>query len=308
MKIENKSYIKNILILAGGSSPEKDICKQSGLIVFGWLEKEGFKARIEDPAELSEHQLKEAIVWSDYVIIRDEDGYQQKIAEQLERPFMGAGSRASSICYSKIQFRRYLPDNIKTPKFQLVTSVSEFKKGLETLNSNGYVLKSVIGGYSIDINISNDKSYDEPRVAILIERYRELILEEKIEGIEATVGIYLKDALPVIEIIPPNGEFFDYNNKYNGNTVENCPPKNITKEFQLKMQEVALSVHFSTGCKDLSRVDMILDENNEIYVLEINTIPGMLPGSLYPKAVAESGMTMQEALVGIINNYKYLNI
>lgn len=68
------------------------------------------------------------------------------------------------------------------------------EKGLETLNSNGYVLKSVLGGSSIDIIISNDKSYDEPRVAILIERYRELILEEKDgEGIEATVGIYLKD-------------------------------------------------------------------------------------------------------------------
>lgn len=99
MKIENKSYIKNILILAGGSSPEKDICNTSGLIVFGWLEKEGFKARIEDPAELSEHQLKEAIVWSDYVIIRDEDGYQAKNSRATWASVYGAELRASYMLF-----------------------------------------------------------------------------------------------------------------------------------------------------------------------------------------------------------------
>jgi D-alanine--D-alanine ligase len=108
------------------------------------------------------------------------------------------------------------------------------------------------------------------------------------------VPVLGNQSLPIIEIIPPQGKEFDYENKYNGSTQELCPPRHVSAEKQKEAQLLAERVHNSVGVRHLSRTDVIVDEGGALWVLELNTIPGMTPQSLFPKAAAVAGLNMQQ--------------
>ena len=117
-----------------------------------------------------------------------------------------------------------------------------------------------------------------------------MLLEELIEGTEVTVGVLDQTALPVVEIVPPQGQEFDYENKYNGATQELCPPQHVSLADQLAARQLAETVHLLTGCHHLSRTDIIITPEHHLYVLETNTIPGLTDQSLFPKAAAAAGI------------------
>jgi D-alanine-D-alanine ligase len=108
------------------------------------------------------------------------------------------------------------------------------------------------------------------------------------------VAVLGNRALTPIEIIPPSGGEFDYENKYNGKTAELCPPEHITAAQQATVQKLAVQIHNLLGCRDLSRSDFILDASGTFYALETNTLPGMTSQSLYPKAAQASGIGFTE--------------
>ena len=139
---------------------------------------------------------------------------------------------------------------------------------------------------------------DDEKIKQSLKKYSHMLIEELIEGMEATVAILGGEALPVIEIIPPSNEEFDYANKYNGKAQELCPPVNIAQPQQQEAQRLALAIHRSTGCSGMSRTDIMI-RNSEMFVLETNTIPGMTDQSLLPKAAATAGIGMPE-LVNIL--------
>jgi D-alanine-D-alanine ligase len=101
-------------------------------------------------------------------------------------------------------------------------------------------------------------------------------------------------ALPVIEIIPPENEEFDYDNKYNGKTRELCPAINVAGDVQIKAQKLAETVHSLTGARHLSRIDIMVTPDEDLYVLELNTIPGLTEQSLFPKAAQSAGISMPD--------------
>ena len=117
--------------------------------------------------------------------------------------------------------------------------------------------------------------------------------EDYIAGIEITAGILDNIALPVIEIIPPPGEWFNYENKYSGRTKEIPNAPSLTIDQQNNVKKIALTIHNKLGCKDFSRSDFIFNNNN-FYALEINTIPGLTKQSLLPKAALASGISIKE--------------
>lgn len=123
-----------------------------------------------------------------------------------------------------------------------------------------------------------------------------VIIEKLIEGTEATVPILDKKALPVIEIVPPPDGEFDYDNKYNGQTQEICPPDSLSQDLQKQAQELAEQAHKTMGCRHLSRVDMMIDKDGKIYLLEVNTIPGLTAQSLYPKSAQAAGISMPQLI------------
>ena len=155
------------------------------------------------------------------------------------------------------------------------------------------VVKPCCGGSSIGVTIVKDAAEFK---AALDEGFRwedELIIEEYIKGREFSVGVIEGKALPVIEIAPIEG-FYDYKNKYKaGSAVETCPA-DIPEEISAKMKKYAEDVASAIGLDTYSRSDFLLDEKNNIYCLEANTLPGMTPTSLLPQEAAVIGMNFNE--------------
>jgi D-alanine-D-alanine ligase len=121
-----------------------------------------------------------------------------------------------------------------------------------------------------------------------------MMIQELIVGTELTVPILIDKALPVIEIIPPLDQEFDFTNKYNGATKEHCPPTLLSTQAQKQAQKLALDIHVTMGCKSFSRTDFICTPNNTLYALEINTLPGMTKESLFPKSAKVAGISIEE--------------
>lgn len=162
------------------------------------------------------------------------------------------------------------------------------------------IVKPCCGGSSIGVTIVRDEKEFK---AALDEGFRwedELLIEEFIQGREFSVGVMEGKALPIIEIAPIEG-FYDYKNKYKaGSAVETCPavlPKEVTERMQHYAEQVAKVIGLTT----YSRIDFLTNENNDIFCLEANTLPGMTPTSLLPQEAAVVGIDFNELCQKIID-------
>jgi len=126
-----------------------------------------------------------------------------------------------------------------------------------------------------------------------------ILLEEFIRGRELTVGILEERPLPVVEIVAESG-FYDYSAKYKSSNTQYLVPAPIADEEAQKAQAAALIAHNVLGCRSLSRVDMILGEDGHVYVLEVNTVPGLTSRSLLPKAAYAAGIDFKDLCVKIV--------
>lgn len=155
------------------------------------------------------------------------------------------------------------------------------------------VVKACKGGSSVGVSIAhNDEEYEEAKKEAF--RYDdEVVIEQYIRGREFSVGVLCGKALPVIEIAPLQG-FYDYKNKYQaGSTVETCPA-NLSKEKTEEMQKTAETVFKALRLKNYARMDFMMNESEEIFCLEANTLPGMTPMSLLPQEAAAIGISFEE--------------
>lgn len=292
----------NVLVLCGGASDEREVSLRSGKAVASALESAGHQAKLYDTAHGIENLATKV---SSYDVVfpvlhgkGGEDGALQKILESLNVPFVGSGSKASELCFDKQIYKDYLAQKgYELAASKLVNAQTIWDN---PLTKRPFVLKPNDGGSSIDTFIVRDLR-EAPRKSIeqALARHNHMLLEGLVAGIEATVAVLDNQALPVIEIIPPINEEFDYANKYNGKTQELCPPKNISQEVQIKLQDLALAIHRDTDCRHYSRTDIMVADDGKLVPLETNTIPGMTEQSLVPKAAANAGMSMPE-LVDIL--------
>jgi D-alanine-D-alanine ligase len=267
----------------------------SGKSVQAALESIGYRVSMLDPVNKPLTYLEE-LKKSNVVFIAlhgkiGEDGVWQAFLEQNKIPFVGSGSKSSALCFDKLAYYNFLKNkNILMPKTELV-SYDDYQ--ISSLSSEPHVLKPNDGGSSIDTFIIRDlDNVDVAQLKTAFLKHKKLLLLNLIEGVELTVAVLGDQALPVIEIVPPANQEFDYKNKYNGATKEICPPVNISEVIQMKAKEIASKIHDLCGCKDMSRTDFILSEDQKIYVLETNTIPGLTDQSLLPKAAKQIGIDM----------------
>lgn len=284
-----------VLVLAGGNSLEREISLRSGAAVAAALKRVGYEVSAADPAA-GLQKLIPALKSADVVFpalhgVGGEDGVLQRFLEEKQIKFVGSGSRASELCFDKYSYDQLLINNgILTPKTELVT-FEEF--GSTTLAKRPFVLKPNDGGSSIDNVIVRDVARkDETAIRQAFDKYSQLLLQELISGPEITVAVLGTASLPVIEILPPDDQEFDYENKYNGATREICPPEHVSQSEQAEAQKLAARIHELCGCRDLSRTDIIVSEGGELCVLETNTIPGLTDESLLPKAAEAAGIDM----------------
>jgi len=280
-----------IIVLCGGTSSEREVSLRSGNAVATALTEAGHKVTILD-TDCTDADLQTTdVVFPVLHGVGGEDGKTQARLETLHIPFVGSDSESSKLCMDKAAYRIALSD--KGFLFPTGACLNYDAYVTSTLRANPHVIKPVDGGSSVDTYIVRDTSrYDEVTAKQLFAQHGDMIVEELIIGDEVTVGVLGDKALPIIEIIPPQNEEFDYENKYNGKTQELIPPVHIAPSDQTAVQRLALEAHKAAGCRDFSRTDFIITESGQYYLLETNTIPGMTAQSLFPKMANAIGMSM----------------
>lgn len=283
-----------ILILGGDNSPEREVSLRSAKAVAKAARTAGFDVVEADPKdglEFLDKLPQDTIVFPILHGAGGEDGVIQKELEARNLPFLGSDSKSSGDCFDKWTTRLKLQSaGIQMPKGSLVDK-ENYKN--DELYQMPHVLKVNKGGSSIGtMVVRNTDQIDQTKVDEIFKLDKQAVIEQLIEGKEVTVPILGNSALPVIEIIPPTDGEFDYENKYNGQSAELCPPENVSEEVQKNVQKIAEQVHSVMGCRHLSRVDIMLDKQNYPFVLEINTIPGLTDQSLFPKSAKQAGIDM----------------
>lgn len=152
-------------------------------------------------------------------------------------------------------------------------------------------MKTINGGSSLGLALPDTREELEAALKEMLDYGGHVIVERKVKGRDLTVGVLGDEYLPAVEMISQNGSYFDYAAKYQtGQSLEVCPAP-ITPEQQKEMGELALKLHRALGLRACSRTDFLLDEEGRIWCLEINTLPGMTPGSLLPKEAAATGIS-----------------
>ena len=305
---------KNIAVLMGGISPERKISLQSGKAVANALAKTDnhvIKIVVNDDMvnELDNYKIDVAFVALHGYF--GEDGGIQEVLESKDIPYTGSGVSASRLTMDKVKSKDiFKKNNIPTPDYFAVShelssalttqSISEIVKSVKKLKLP-VVTKPVSNGSSIGISIIRE--YDELPDAIKRTgpHSPEVLIEKYIEGRELTVSILDDKALPVIEIKTATG-FYDYDAKYKNKktqyiileSAEESSECTLSQAVYDRVQELAIRAHNSLRCRTFSRVDMILGNDGEIYILEVNTIPGFTERSLLPKAAAAANISFTE--------------
>jgi D-alanine-D-alanine ligase len=292
-----------ILVVGGGFSRERDISLLSSKAVYEALQTTDYDVDYLD-WNGDMQQLVDACEGIELVVpvlhgIGGEDGQIQAILEDLNIKYVGTDASVSKLCIDKQATKQKLADNnILTPK-GTVLDYDGYKQS--DISKSSHVVKPVNEGSSFDTFIIHDQPSPElaEKIKSSFETNKQMLVEEYVKGIEITVPILEGKELPVIEIIPPEGQWFDYANKYNGETKEACPPINLSSELQGQAIKLAKQVHATLGARHLSRVDMIV-QGEDIYVLELNTIPGMTNESLFPKAAKYIGLDMAALMTYLV--------
>jgi D-alanine-D-alanine ligase len=294
-----------VAVLAGGTSDEREVSLRSAQSVVAALKEAEYDVVQADPAENDEKELLRIVQDADVVfpVVHGkggEDGTLQAWLESHDIAYVGADSVVSAQCFDKRSCKPELIGiGLPVPAGETV-DLAAFRSS--ELIGRPYVLKPYDGGSSVDTFIIREPAQaDLPRIESILQKHGSMLLEELIDGQEITVGVLDGQALPVIEIIPPAEEEFDYDNKYNGKTLELCPPQNIDDSIQAEAQQLALKVHQGMHIRDMSRTDMIIRRSDKkIIVLETNTIPGMTDQSLLPKAAATAGIPMRDLVSRLV--------
>ena len=232
-----------------------------------------------------------------------EDGKIQAALELLGVPYTGSGPLGSAMAMDKAVAKRIMEScGVLTPKWREFTyTESDIPALLDTLPLPCAV-KVIDGGSSIGVELPETRDELERALRGILRWGTRVIVEEKIRGREFTVPILDQKYLSAIEIVPPEGGSFDYVAKYQSGAEgarEICPAP-ITAGEQRLLGEAALKFHRALGLAVYSRTDFILDDEGRAWCLEVNTLPGMTPNSLIPKAAAIEGLSYAELCERIV--------
>ena len=284
-----------VALLAGGDSAEREISLASGRQVAAALESRGHAVDSFDPAEAP---LRD-IYWGRYDVCfialhggAGEDGRIQAELEDLVVPYTGSGPKASRRAMSKsVAKRQFERHGVPTPPAISFKTTDLFHDVSRRISPLGYplVVKPDAQGSSLGVGVAADESELATR-AIEASAYDSSLLAERwIDGREFTVALLGRRALPLLEICAP-GRWFDYEAKYVSDAAEFRFETGLPEAKVDELQAVAVDAADSLETAGLSRVDLLVDQAGQGWVLEVNTVPGLTSHSLAPKAANRAGL------------------
>ncbi len=290
-------------VLAGGPSSEREISLRSGRTVYNALLQEGVDAIFLDVRDDFYDIIKNKI---DVAFIAlhgrfGEDGTVQKILDDAKIPYTGSGRRASRLALDKIASKEQFKNcGIPIPRY-VVFEKDNFQR--EDAYALGFplVVKPQLEGSSIGLSIVKEKAMLGAAIDTAFRYGPKILVEEYIEGRELTVGILDDKPLPVIEIVSRDG-VYDYQAKYSDPETKYLVPAPIEEDASRRAKSLGERSHRALGCRYFSRVDMMMAKTGDIFVLEVNTIPGLTERSLLPKAAKEKGLDFNQLCIKIIED------
>ncbi|MFA6176626.1 MAG: D-alanine--D-alanine ligase [Phycisphaerae bacterium] len=231
-----------------------------------------------------------------------EGGEMQQLCEQKKIVYTGCGPEASRLCFDKIACKKAVADageavpkavEIASAK-QLADCDSEFK-----IATTKFVVKPVCEGSSVGVSIVEGLKNAKVAAEKCLAQFGRCMIEEFITGREIAVGVLGGKTLPIIEIRTSH-QFYDYNAKYDDDNTQYLFDTIQDEQVLQRINAAALKSFKAAGCRDFSRVDMIVNSDGTPYMIEINTIPGFTTHSLLPKAAAKAGVNMEQLCLAII--------
>jgi D-alanine-D-alanine ligase len=306
MKINKEDFI---IVIYGGNNSESQVSEMTGENVFLSLIKMGYNAQklfFDDNFLEKIQELQPKIVFNALHGKFGEDGRIQSILDFLKIPYTHSNSAASAIAMNKIITSIICTRNITNlndPKTAIIKkdNIIAAKEIIDNF-PKPFVIKPIDEGSSAGVEIIKENDHFN------INNFNwdfsdEMIIQQYIKGKELQIAIMDDKSLGVCEIIP-EGEFFDYNSKYGGNT-QYIIPANISELQYQEALDIALKCHKLLNCRGINRIELILSDDNKFYFLEMNTQPGFTKESLVPKIAKYANISFEDIIEYLINNAQY---
>ncbi|MDO4895834.1 MAG: D-alanine--D-alanine ligase [Moraxella sp.] len=289
-----------VAVVCGGTSTEREVSLASGKAVLNALLSKGVDAHHFDPKEMDISQLREYDrVFNVLHGTFGEDGSLQGVLDGFNIPYTGCGVLASAIAMDKFRCRLVWQSlGLPNVPYVVLNDDSDFD-AVEREFGLPLFVKPASEGSSVGVMMVEEQGGLAKIYPTLKQYHGEILAEKAITGGEYALSLLGDTALPSIRIMP-TGKFYDYEAKYlRDDTVYQCP-SDLTPEKEREMGELARRAFRAMGGRGWARVDFLKSDDGTLYLLEINTVPGMTEHSLVPKAAWVSGMDFATLCLNIL--------
>jgi D-alanine-D-alanine ligase len=302
-----------VAVLMGGSSAERAVSLMSGGGVLAALQSQGVNAQAFDPSERDITDLKREGFARVFIALHGrhgEDGTVQGALELLGIPYTGSGVMASSIAMDKVMTKRlWQSDGLPTPRWVWLSPQQQSRADVVAVpDALGLplIVKPPREGSSIGITKVVGYSQMQDAVQLAAQYDADVLCEEFIDGIELTCPVLGQadraHALPVVRIDAPEGKY-DFQNKYYTDVVKYGIPSGLSVAEEAEVQRLTLAAYRSLGCRGWGRADLMLrSSDRKIFLLEMNTSPGMTSHSLVPMSARAAGMSYEQLCVHLLSH------
>ena len=300
----------HVVLLAGGTSGEKEISQASGDGAFGALTEAGFEVTRLDPANKDDLN---SLIKDEYDVAflalhgkGGEDGTIQGMLQLLGIPYTGSGVLASATAMDKARSKVFY-EKAGIPIIPGLDIRLGEEIDLEAIKQKvgiPCVVKPATEGSSLGLRIVQEEDELQEAIDYVLTVDDKIVIEKFVKGTETTVAVLGNndlEALPVIEIVPLAADTYDFESKYAPGGCKHICPARLDEDITGTLHELAKKAHHALGCRGVSRTDFIVDEEGNPWILETNTIPGMTPTSLLPDTAGVAGYTFPELCIKLVD-------
>jgi D-alanine-D-alanine ligase len=291
-------HVRKVGVLLGGLSSERDVSIRTGEAVLAALRERGHDAvpvYVDRDLDVALRQERIDVAFVALHGRWGEDGCVQGLLEMLGIPYTGSDVLASALAMDKAKAKElFRLHNLPTPAYYVLRAADAG----ELADHHGdfgmpCVVKPVREGSSVGVTIVRDEAELAPAVMRALAFDDQVLVERFIAGREVSVAVLGDRALGAVEIAPREG-FYDYANKYTRGATDYFVPPRLSPERYRGVLAQALRAHLALGCSGATRIDMIVSDAGNEFVLEVNTVPGMTPTSLLPKIADAAGISFAD--------------
>ena len=295
-----------VAVLMGGLSAEREISLLSGNAVLTALLNKGVDAHAIDVGENIIRELDVGNYQRVFIILHGrggEDGTMQGLLEVMKLPYTGSGVMGSSIAMDKLKTKQiWLAMGLPTPSFYILDSEQSCEQALEKL-SLPLIVKPVLEGSSIGMSKVESEEELVPAWQKAQQCGGTVIAESWIEGDEYTAAMLDDQVLPMIKLKTTH-KFYDYDAKYEADDTQYICPCGLSDEKESELAVLTRQAFDAVNASSWGRVDFIIDQNNQPWLIEVNTVPGMTGHSLVPMAAKQAGLSFEDLVIKILTMAK----